>query len=297
MGAGLTDSLLSIADRLYGLPLGEFTAARDAAVKEHRGSDRPLADAIRALRKPTLAAAVVNLLVRRDPAQVDQVLAVGEALREAQATLSGTELRALTKQRRQLTAAVTSRARGLAGEHGQRVTDPVADQIEATLTAAMIDAHAAEALRTGLLVTALSSTGLDDADLTAAVAVADAVDFSPTPLAAPAPPQLRVVPDPDALSKRRVAAEEALADADADVTEAQQAATAAADEVDTLEARSLQLQAEIDELRRRLEEHESEQDEIDAELDDARAQLRTARSDLSAAQTARERAERHLRGL
>lgn len=293
----MTESLLGIADRLYGLPLGEFTAARDAAVKEHRGTDRELAVAIRALRKPTLPAAVVNLLVRRDPAQVDQVLAVGEALREAQATLSGADLRALTKQRRQLTAAVTSRARALANEHGQRVTESVADQIEATLTAAMIDPHAAEALRTGLLVAALSSTGLDDADLTAAVAIADAVDFSPTPLAAPAPPQLRVVPDPDAVSKRRAAAEEALADAESEVAEAREAAEAADGEVDMLEARSLQLQAEIDELRRQLEEHESEQDETDADLDGARAQLRTARADLAAAESARDRAARHLREL
>ena len=58
-----------------------------------------------------MAAWVVNLLVRREAEQVEQVLGVGAALREAQANMAGDELRALTRQRRQLTAAVTTRAR------------------------------------------------------------------------------------------------------------------------------------------------------------------------------------------
>lgn len=293
----MTDSLLRIADRLYGLPAAEFTAARDAAVKEHRASDRELAEAIRGLRKPTAPAAVLNLLVRRDPAQVDQVLAVGEALREAQETLSGADLRALTKQRRQLTAAVTARARALAGEHGQRVSDSVAEQVEATLTAAMIDAQAAIALRTGLLLTALSSTGLGVSDLTASVAVPDAVDFAPSPIEPPAPPQLRVVPDPDAVAKRRVAVEAAVAEAAETLAEARSALADVEDEVATLEARSLQLQAEIDELRRQLSEHESEQDQTDADLDEAREQVRTARAEVSAADSAHQRALRQLDDL
>ena len=52
-------------------------------------------------KKPSTAAWAVNQLVRHETEQVDQVLAVGEALREAQRTLDGEELRALTRQRRQ----------------------------------------------------------------------------------------------------------------------------------------------------------------------------------------------------
>ncbi len=104
----MTDPLLELADELYALPLGDFTPARDALVKEHK-ADKELAARLKALKKPSLAAWVVNLLVRRDAAQVEQVLGVGAALREAQANLDGEELRALTRQRRQLTAAVTTR--------------------------------------------------------------------------------------------------------------------------------------------------------------------------------------------
>ena len=74
-----SDPLLEIADDLYALPLADFTPARDALAKEHK-ADKALAAAIKGLRKASVAAWVVNLLVRRDPDQVDQVLAVGEAL-------------------------------------------------------------------------------------------------------------------------------------------------------------------------------------------------------------------------
>ena len=93
--------LLRIADDLYGLPLAEFTPARDARAKELKAEKSPLAAEVKALRKPSTAAWVVDLLVRRQAAQVEQVLSVGAALREAQAAMSAGELRALTKQRRQ----------------------------------------------------------------------------------------------------------------------------------------------------------------------------------------------------
>ena len=167
--------LLTIADELYGLTLPEFTPARDARAKELKAADKELSAQVKALKKPSVAAWVVNVLVRRETEQVDQVLAVGVALREAQAGMSGEELRALTRQRRQLTAAVTTQARTLAGDLGTKVTQAVADQVEATLTAAMIDEGCAQAVRSGQLVTALAATGVDEVDLAAAVATPDAL--------------------------------------------------------------------------------------------------------------------------
>lgn len=292
--------LLEAADQLYGLPLAEFTPARDALAKELKASDKELSAQVKALKKPSVAAWVVNLLVRREAEQVDQVLTVGAALREAAANLDGEELRALTRQRRQLTAAVTGTARGHALDHGQKVTQAIADEVEATLTAAMLDASAAEAVRAGLLVRALSTTGLGDLDPAAYVAVPEAAGFVPTPIGEPeppAPPELRVVPDPDADEKRRRAAEEALADAQAEVDEATAALAEADGHVAELEARSLQLQAEIDELRRRLGELESEQDEVDEELDEARAVSESARAEVATADGLRARAAAALARL
>lgn len=293
-------SLLEAADQLYGLTLPEFTPARDALVKELKADDKELAAQVKALRKPSVAAWVVNLLVRREAEQVDQVLTVGAALREAQANLDGDELRALTRQRRQLTAAVTGTARAHAVDQGQKVTQSVADEVESTLTAAMLDPKAAEAVRSGLLVRSMSTTGLDDLDVAAYVAVPEAAGFVPTPLGEPAPPEppeLHVVPDPDAAEKKRRAAEEALATAEAEVDEATSVLQQADAHVAELEARSLQVQAEIDELRRRLGELESEQDEVDDELDEARAESESARAEVATADAARARAAAALAKL
>jgi len=259
--------LLEIADELFALPLAEFTPRRDAIAKENK-ADKDLAAQIKAIRKPSLAAWVVNLLVRREPEQVDQMLAVGVALREAQANLDGDELRALTRQRRQVTAAITTQARGLAGQVGVKVTEAVAEQVEATLTAGLVDESAAAAVRSGLLVTALAATGVDAVDVAQALAVPEALGFQATPVAAPKP-DLHVVPDPDAGDKRVAAAQAELEVAEAALAKAVADQETAATEVAELEARGMQWQSEIDELKRRLTQLETKVEELDDELADA----------------------------
>jgi SMC interacting uncharacterized protein involved in chromosome segregation len=265
----MSDALLELADELYALPMDRFTPERDARAKAAKG-DKDLVAALKTLRKPSVAAWVVNLLVRRDPGQVEQVLAVGAALREAQEGMDGAELRTLTRQRRQLTSAVTGQARALALEEGVRVTQSVADEVEATLTAAMVDAEAARAVRSGLLVRTIKATGVDAVDVAAAVALPDALGFaaSPTTAETPAPPELHVVPG-DEGARRREQAEEALAEAEAAVTEAAGELATATHAVEELQARSLQLQSEIDELKRKLAALESDAEETDDELAEA----------------------------
>lgn len=254
----MTD-LLALADELYALPLAAFTPARDARAKE-------LKDArVKALRKPVLAAWVVNLLVRHETEQVEQVLAVGDALREAASGMDAAQLRELTKQRRQLTAAVTARARAVARERGVKVTDAVADQVEATLTAAMLDPGASAAVRSGLLVVPLAATGVDAVDAAAAVALPEALGFS----AAPVSRELRVVPDPDPGEAERARREEALKAARAVLAEARQEHDEAEGHVKALEARSLQVAAELEEARRRVADLEERAEEVDDELAEA----------------------------
>ncbi|NHC22566.1 hypothetical protein G6553_05175 [Nocardioides sp. IC4_145] len=292
--ADATGELLSIADELYALDLADFTPARDARAKELKGTDlAELVKPVKGLRKPSTAAWVVNLLVRHETEQVEQVLAVGAALREAQASMSGEELRALTKQRRQLTAAVTSQARAVAKERGLRVTDAVADQVEATLTAAMVDEGCAKAVRSGLLVASIEATGVDDVDAGAAVALPEALGFSAAPRESVAPPpkrpKLEVVPDPEADAKVRRAAEEKLSAAESELEDAQGELDAAGEEVARLEARGLQLQAEIEELRARIAALEEEHDALDEELaeaEDAREEAQSSVADLTRARDA-----------
>ena len=291
--------LLAVADELYGLELPEFTPARDARAKELKASDAELAKQVKALRKPSTAAWVVNLLVRHETEQVDQVLAVGAALREAQAAMSGDELRTLTRQRRQLTAAVTTRARGVAARHGAKVTQAVADQVEATLTAAMVDEGCAAAVRSGLLVTALATTGVDAVEPGSAVALPEALGFAATAREAEPErrPELHVVPDPEADAKARAAAEGVLAEAESELAEADEGLAEAVADVERLEARSLQVQAEIDELRRRLAELESAYEEVDDELGDAEEVRAEAEESVREATRARDAARAALEKL
>jgi hypothetical protein len=296
----MSDDLLDIADELYGLLLADFTPARDAKAKELKGTD--LAAAVKALKKPTVAAWVVNALVRHETEQVDQVLAVGAALRDAAESLDGKELRELTKQRRQLTAAVTTRARGVAGSLGTKVTQSVADQVESTLTAAMLDPECARALRSGLLVTHLSATGVGESAAGAAVALPEALGFAatsapPVSEARPGRPDLKVVPDPDADAKR-IAAAEALVES---ASSAEDEARAAYDEteraVSELEARSLQVQGEIEEHQRQIAELETTAEEVEEELDEAEEARTEARTALRKAEQAREHADAALARL
>jgi hypothetical protein len=288
----MTDQLLEIADELYALPQEEFTPARDAKAKELK-AEKELAAGVKKLKKPSVAAWVVNLFVRREAEQVEQVIAVGQALREAQEGMDGAELRALTRQRRQLTSAVTQQARSLAKDEGVKVTQAVADQVEATLTAAMLDPECAKAVRSGMLTAALSSTGVDTVDVAAAVAVPEALGFSATPTTGepPAPPELHVVPG-DANARKREEAETALAAAQEQVDQAESALGEADQVVEALQARSLQLQSEIDELRRKLSELETGAEETDEQLEEAEETQAEAKAAHRAAVKTRDAAQK-----
>src|SRR3954470_22603945 len=73
-------------DRLYELPLGEFTAARNALAKELGGEE---GKRVKALRKPSAAAWALNQAVRRAPGVLDEFLGAAEELRQAHEALLG----------------------------------------------------------------------------------------------------------------------------------------------------------------------------------------------------------------
>jgi septal ring factor EnvC (AmiA/AmiB activator) len=186
---------------------------------------------------------------------------------------------------------------------GVKVTQAVADQVEATLTAAMVDEECAQAVRSGLLVSALASTGMGEADVAGAVATPEALGFAASPRAAQAatelevPPELHVVPDPEADEKALRQAEQDLDGAEQRLAEASAELTAAGQEVSDLEARSMQLQAEIDELRGKVAELEARFEEVDEELGDAEDVRAEAESSLAAATKDRDAAAAALARL
>jgi hypothetical protein len=145
------------ADELYELPPGDFTRARDERAKALRKEGhRDEADAVKALRKPTLAAWALNQLARRRPKEVEGLLAAGEKLRAAQEELlAGGDRRAFqsaaAKERDQV-AALSTEATNLAAEAGERASPALEEKVAATLHAAALDEETGEQLRAGRLV-------------------------------------------------------------------------------------------------------------------------------------------------
>lgn len=138
---------------LYALPPGEFTGARDARAKELRkAGDREAADAVKALRKPTVAAWALNQLARSRAKDVERLIAAGEELRSAQEELLGGGDRAAFQEaaatERDLVAGLTADATTLASEAGER-GGGLREKVAETLHAAALDGDVAEELRAG----------------------------------------------------------------------------------------------------------------------------------------------------
>lgn len=295
--------LEGVAAELYALPPQEFTAARNARAAQARAAgDRGLAEDVKRLRKPSAGAWVLNLLARERSDEIEAVVELGARLREAMGVLGADELRALDRQRRELTRAVAASGTALARDEGQRVPAATAAAVEESLRSGMVDEGAGAALLTGLLTDTFTSTGLDPVDLGRVLALPGAV-----------PPRLSAVsgtggrdrgrdapaPDDPAATRRAAvsAARAALGAArDARAAAEDEAAAAARDATRARTAR-LELEARRDELQRSLRAAEAAlttaaEDEATAEarvdaasgtVDEARAAEEEARRALDAA--------------
>jgi hypothetical protein len=146
-----------VADELYALPPAEFTRARDERAKALRKEGRrEEADAVKALRKPTVAAWALNQLARTRPEQLERLLAAGHGLRAAQEELlAGGDRKALQRAaatEREVVAKLADSATGLAAEAGERAGPALREKIAETLHAAALDEETAEELRAGRLL-------------------------------------------------------------------------------------------------------------------------------------------------
>jgi hypothetical protein len=155
-------TLVEVAAELYAGPPDEFVPARTARAKAV--GDRGLAGQIAALRKPTAAAWVVNVLASERPAQLGEALSLAEELREAQADLDAAALAELGRQRRALTSRLAAEAAALAKTRGARVTETTLEAVRQTISAAFFDADAAAAVASGRLVRELEPAAPVDLD-------------------------------------------------------------------------------------------------------------------------------------
>jgi hypothetical protein len=207
-----------VVRRLYEAPPDGFVAARAAAIEDaRRTGDRDAAKRLAALKKPTVAAWVVNLVALRRPELIEELVTLATALRAAQRELRGDQLRDLSAQRRQFVSSLVAAARRLAVEEAGAAAGklPLGD-VEATFTAALADPEIAGQVRSGRLIRAVSYAGfgevprprlrlVTDTD-TDADSDADAgPDQEGGPVAEPAVPE---PPQPRETGRERAAAEQ-----------------------------------------------------------------------------------------
>lgn len=188
------------ADALYGLPLADFTAERNAlAARLRKAGDRASSDAVKGLAKPSITAWALNQVARSQPALVDRLLEVAEDLRKAQqALLAGrgqAGFREASQAERAAVAALVKAAAAVLDAGGHPAAKPVLDRLEATTRAAVADPQAADRLQVGRLTGDLNPAGFGGLETGAFGLPAKPIPFptrprsAPKAKAAPAPPR------------------------------------------------------------------------------------------------------------
>ena len=137
------------AERLYGLPLEEFTAAREAVVRELRADGRAEeAKEVSSLRKPVLAAWVVNRLARDEREEMRKLTGAAEEIKQGKAGADGRFRASLDR--------LTAAGRELLESTGH-ASDSAVQQVAATLRAGA--AGSPDALSAGTLTKPLEASG------------------------------------------------------------------------------------------------------------------------------------------
>lgn len=232
----MAEPLVRESQKLYALPLSEFTAARNARAKALKQKDPELAASVAALPKPSVAAGALNELVHEDPSEVRALVQSGKRLRQAQeAAVSGKKGADLNEAIREHRGALDRVQRDL---RRRKLSGPTLEKATQTLRVASLDPDLWPLLERGLLHEDLTASGFGlDPGLVGARA-----KQTPKPAARkPAAPK----PD-EAAEKRRREARERLREAKAALAEAEKRARAAERELARARADVERAQARVD---------------------------------------------------
>jgi hypothetical protein len=138
-------------ERLYGLELDEFVAARTATARRLRqDGKREEAAATAKLRKPSVAAWIVNRVAREAPRPLAQLLDAGDRLRAAADGGSAGDLRTAVADEQAALASVMREA-GQASAHAGVGSGGTLQRVHETLHAAALDPELADQVRRGVL--------------------------------------------------------------------------------------------------------------------------------------------------
>ena len=151
-------------DRLYGLSLSEFTAARNDLARRLRAAGQgEAAEETAKLAKPSISAWAVNQLARRKAGDVEALARLGGELAEAQLRAAsgrdGKRFEELRGEHGRAVADLAAAAADLLAESGSRPGDAVRRRIAETLRALSLDAERHDELVRGRLAADAEPTG------------------------------------------------------------------------------------------------------------------------------------------
>jgi len=250
-------TLEDIIAELYSVPPSDFVACRNARAKKI--GDRALAADVRALRKPSMGAWVVNVYAREQGSELDEALQLAQELRDAQAELDAPALAKLGRERRALTKRLSDNAVALATSRGGTVSAATRDAVQQTISTAFFDAHAAAAVASGRLLRDLETSGVFPVD--ASETVAGGLAAAPSP----------VKPRTDELSERRKRrkAEHAVDEAEQQLARAERDRATAERETREATRHSERLAVQVAELEQELARTRDEAQRTHAEISEA----------------------------
>lgn len=300
--------LWEAARTIYSAAPAEFVSVRKQQAHElKQDGDGDAASRAAGFKKPSAAADVVNRLVRQEPDLVDEIDDLGTRLRAAQVEADAATLRSLDGERRELVGRCVTWARSRGGVAGKAPTDATLRDVEQTVWAAIIDAHAAATVRAGVLVTALSAGGFSGVDVTGASALEVEAPDEPArrprrhPAKTAKPPKDAPPKRPSssatesaAARKARRALEHALETAQTQAQKRQDELEQVAGSADEAQAQQARLEQQRDRLKAELAEVESDLRSARKELSQRRAEVKTAERERRSAAAAVDRALRDL---
>jgi hypothetical protein len=152
--------------RLYRLPLGEFTAARNTLAKQlQKQGDADAANEVKALAKPSVSAWAVNQLFAQEADLMRALLAAGERARKAlQHTLTvgdAEALREALQEEREQRDALRDRAAEILSEDLRAPGQAILDRVTVNLDALALSPGAAEDAERGWLSQDLEPPGFE----------------------------------------------------------------------------------------------------------------------------------------
>jgi len=240
-------------DRLYQLPLDEFTSARNALAKESRDG------AVRKLEKPNAAAWAVNQLYWRERKLYDEVIKTSGQVRTAyRQMLAGkvADVRAAEVFHAEAMRRAKQAIRGMLEEAGNNAADPVMTAVAETLDALP------GAEPPGRLTKPLRRTGFEALQGVTIAAKGKAV-----------PPK----PEPPKKTQGNEAAQQQLA--------------MAKERLRFAEAAEREAAAALDRAKRAVERAEKTRERIEGELEEAAKAEKAARKEQAASESAYEKAK------